>query len=307
MNITLRQLQAFVAVADSRNFTRAAQRLHVAQSAISLMVKDLEDDLGVKLLDRTTRHVELTDPGVEFRSYAEKLIADLDHAVRHTHELVERKRGRIAVAAPPFLATVLLPRVISEFQAEFPGVRIVLIDARTDQIVARVKAGEADIGVGTFVADEDGITRTLLARDQLMVFSHKKHPLAVNRSPSWTDLADLPAIMLTRESGIRALVEKGYASAQLQVAPIFEVAQITTALALVEAGLGISVLPAYALAAASPRRIAAHTLQSPKTSRNVEVISCLGRTPPPATSEFVQRLQKHTRSIIPRRHRAATG
>src|SRR5580704_14098706 len=103
MNITLRQLEAFVAVADTRNFTRAAQRLHTAQSAISLLIKELETDLGVRLLDRTTRHVELTDPGIEFRGYAEKLIADLDHAVRHTHELVERKRGRIAIAAPPFL------------------------------------------------------------------------------------------------------------------------------------------------------------------------------------------------------------
>lgn len=297
MNITLRQLQAFVAVAETRNFTRAAQRLHVAQSAISLMVKELEDDLGVRLFDRTTRHVELTDPGTEFCSYAEKLIADLDHAVRHTHELVERKRGRITIAAPPFLASVLLPPVIAAFRAEFPGVRVGLIDAGTDQIVARLKSGEADIGVGTFAANEDGVTRTLLTRDELMLFCPKRHKLAALRKPAWSDLADLPLITLTRESAIRAVVEQGYATARLKIEPSYEVAHITTALALVEAGLGVSVLPALALAATSPRRIAARTLHVPVMSRMVEVISYLGRTPPPATTEFVKRLQRVARSL----------
>jgi DNA-binding transcriptional LysR family regulator len=300
MNITLRQLQAFVAVAETKNFTRAAQRLHIAQSAISLLVKELESDLGVRLLDRTTRHVELTDPGMEFRGYAEKLIADLDHAVRHTHELVEKKRGRIAVAAPPYLATILLPRVIAEFQEEFPGIQIVLIDARTDQIVARVVSGEADIGVGTFREDADSITRTVLARDDLMAFYHPKHPLAAVKRPAWANLRDYPTIMLTRESGIRALVEEGYAVAQLPIRPTYEVAQITTALALVEAGLGISVLPSYALVSCRNRKIAARMLTAPAISRNVEVISCLGRTPPPATSEFVRRLQAHARLVAPR-------
>lgn len=301
MNITLRQLEAFVAVAQTKNFTRAAQRLHIAQSAISLLVKELESDLGIRLLDRTTRHVELTDPGIEFLGYAEKLIGDLDHAVRHTHELVERKRGRIAVAAPPYLATILLPQVIAEFQQEFPGIQIVLIDARTDQIVARVVAGEADIGVGTFREDADSIARTVLATDDLMAFYCTKHPLAAVKRPNWAQLRDYPAIMLTRESGIRALVEEGNAAAQLTIKPTYEVAQITTALALVEAGLGVSVLPSYALVSCRNRKIAARVLSAPAISRNVEVISCLGRTTPPATSEFVRRLQAHARRLTPQR------
>lgn len=301
MNITLRQLEAFVAVAETRNFTRAAQRLRSAQSAVSLLVKELEADLGLKLFDRTTRRVELTDPGIEFHGYAEKLLADLQHAVRHTAELVERKRGRIAVAAPPFLATYLLPQVIAKFQGDFPGVQVVLIDAQTDEIVARVTAGEADIGIGTFAPDEEGITRNLLLRDELMLFSPVKHPLAKIRRPCWADLAGVPAVALTRESGIRALVHQGYQSAQMDLRPVYEVAQITTALALVEAGLGVSVLPTYALSAVRNRTIAAYTLSIPVMSRNVEIIASLGRSAPPATSEFVQRLQQHARQMVPRR------
>lgn len=301
MNITLRQLEAFVAVVETRNFTRAAQRLHVAQSAISLMVRELERQLGVRLFDRTTRHVELTNPGREFSSHAGKLIADLEHAVRHTHELVEGKRGRIAVAAPPFLATVLLPKVIADFRRKFSGVRIVLIDARTDHMIAHIKSGEADIAIGTFGANEEDVTRTLLTRDELMLFLPRRHPMAAMRHPSWSDLADLPLIALTRESALRSLVEDGYAAARVAFAPSFEVAQITTALALVEAGLGVSALPAYALAAVAPRRIAARTLRAPMMSRNVEVISQRGRTPPPATSDFMSRLRHHIRAMMPRR------
>jgi DNA-binding transcriptional LysR family regulator len=299
MNITLRQLKAFVAVADTGNFTRAARRLHVAQSAISLMVRELEDELGVRLFDRTTRHVELTDPGREFSARAQKLIADLEHAVRQTQELVERKRGRIAVAAPPFLATFLLPRVIAEFCGEFPGVRVVLIDARTDQLLTQIKSGEADIAIGTFAADEDGIARTLLTRDELMLFSSQRHAMASARAPSWADLANASLIVLSHESAIRALVEDAFAAMRLSFAPAFEVAQITTALALVEAGLGVSPLPAYALAAIGSRHIIGRTLRVPVVSRNIEIISSLGRTPPPATSEFVSRLRRQIQAMMP--------
>src|SRR4051812_23779186 len=149
MNVTFRQLQAFAAVAAAGSFTRAAERLHVTQSAVSVLIRELEADLGIRLFDRTTRRVEITEAGIDFRAGAEKLIADMEHAVRHTHDLVERKRGRITVAAPPLLAAAFLPRTIQAFQRAYPGIRVALIDVPTDQIVSRVKSGEADLGVGT--------------------------------------------------------------------------------------------------------------------------------------------------------------
>ena len=297
MNVTLRQWQAFVAVADAGNFTRAAQRMRVAQSAISVLVRDLEDDLGIRLFDRTTRRVELTDAGIEFRGNAEKLIADLDHAIRHTHDLVERRRGRITVAAPPFLATALLPTVMAAFYRDFPGVRIVLMDARTDQILARVKSGEADIGVGTFSDEEDGLIRTPLGQDKLMLFCHSTHALAGQRRPKWSDLKALPLITLTRESTIRSLVDRGFEAAGLSAVPAYEVSQITTALALVEADLGVSVLPTYSLVASRHLQVASHTLSHPVIARDIVVIARDGHSLPPATGEFIKRLQNNPQPI----------
>jgi len=299
MNITLRQLQAFIAVAIDGNFTRAAQRLHIAQSAISVLVRELEAELKVRLFDRTTRRVELTDAGREFRGSAEKLIADLEYAVRNTHDLVERKRGRLTIAAPPLLAAALLPPVVAGFARDYPGVRVTLLDAGTDQIVARVKSGEADIGVGTFAADDEGLTRTRLARDYLMLFCQATHPLAAIAQPGWSALGDAALITLTPDSGIRTLVEQGYQAAGLDMPVAFEVSQISTALALVEAGLGISVLPAYAMAWAPSAAIAARPLAEPRISREVAAIVRSFRSLPPAASEFIQRLQHNARGFAP--------
>jgi DNA-binding transcriptional LysR family regulator len=293
MNVTLRQLQAFVAVAESGNFSRAAERLHVAQSAVSVLVRELERKLNIRLFDRTTRRVELTDAGFEFRATAEKLISDLEHAVQNTHDLVERKRGRIIVAAPPLLATALLPEAISAFQKQFPGISVALIDARTNEIVQRVKSGQADIGVGTFAADEEGLSRTRLAKDTLTLFCEGSHPIAATTQPRWRDLKGLPLITLTRESGIRALVESGYESANLTLdRPAYEVSQITTALALVEAGLGVSILPTYALVSCKNRNIVARALSHPTITREVVAVTRSGRSLPPAGSDFMQLLQR---------------
>jgi len=296
MNVTLRQLQAFVAVADSGNFSRAAERLHVAQSAVSVLVRELERKLNIRLFDRTTRRVELTDAGIEFRATAEKLIADLEHAVQHTHDLVERKRGRIIVAAPPLLATALLPDAIAAFQRQYPGVSVSLIDARTDEIVARVRSGQADIGVGTFAADEDGLSRTRLTKDTLMLFCEASHSMATAAQPRWRDLKGLPLVTLTRDSGIRALVESGYEAATLAVErPAFEVSQIATVLALVEAGLGVAILPTYALVSCKNRNIVARPLSHPTISREIIAVTRSGRSLPPAGSDFIQLLQRNAK------------
>ena len=170
MNVTLRQIQAFLAVADLGNFTRAAARLNMAQPALSLTIRELEAELGLRLFDRTTRRVELTMAGADFSHAARKLMTDLDLAMRNARDLTERKRGRLVVGAPPLLAAMLLPRAIADYNRKFPGIEVRLIDTQTDRIVDKVRSGEADCGVGTFAEDEDSIERQLLVKDALEVF-----------------------------------------------------------------------------------------------------------------------------------------
>ena len=113
MAITLRQIQAFLAVTEQGTFTKAAERLNMAQPALSQLVRDLERELGIRVLDRTTRRVELTEGGREFHGAALKIVQDLDTAVLNATGLAERRRGRIVVAVPPLLAAVIMPPTIS--------------------------------------------------------------------------------------------------------------------------------------------------------------------------------------------------
>lgn len=300
MNVTVRQIQAFLQVAALGSFTRAAEKLHTMQPALSQQVRDLEAELGIRLFDRTTRRVELTEGGTEFRDIATKIIEDLEAAARNAHDLAERKRGRVVLAAPPLLAAAVVPKAIADFRVEYPGLSVRLIDARSDQIVEMVRSGQVDCGIGTFRAGEDGISSTLLARDNLMVFCASNHPIAKRKVVSWHELDGLDLVTLTRDSGIRFLVEIGYETAQIKLVPAFEVSWVTTALALVEAGLGIAVLPTYAWSAAHALNVSTALLQ-PAVSRDITLITRSGRAMSPAMSAFAHFLRKSTAASTPAR------
>jgi DNA-binding transcriptional LysR family regulator len=298
MNITIRQIQSFLNVAALGSFTRAAEKMHTMQPALSQQVRDLEAELGIRLFDRTTRRVELTEGGAEFRNIAAKIIEDLESAARNAHELAERKRGRVIIAAPPLLAAAIVPRAIADFRNRYPGIEVKLIDARTDQIIENVRSGQVDCGIGTFHAGEEGVSSTLLARDSLMVFCTSIHPMAQRQAANWREVDGFPLITLTRDSGIRLLVEVGFETAQIRLVPAYEVGQITTALAMVEAGLGIAVLPTYAWAGAKAMNISATAL-TPAIARDIAMITRTGRSIAPAVSAFARFLAKYTNVSVP--------
>ncbi len=299
MNITLRQIQAFKTVAEFGSFTRAAERLKVAQPALSLSIRELERELNLRLFDRTTRRVELTAAGREFLQSADKLLADLDRAVRDARDLSEKKRGRIVIAAPPLLAAMIVPAAIADFNAAFPGIDVGLVDARNDQILDRLRAGEADLAIGTFDERADGIRREVLAQDALALFCAPFSALAKKRRVRWADLRDQKLIMLTRDSSIRALTERTLAQAGLEAGkPLYEVSQITTAVMLAEAGLGVTVLPAYAWSFARSRDVVSRPMVDPQVSRNIFLIQPDGRSLSPAAESFARTLRQQTRAAI---------
>jgi DNA-binding transcriptional LysR family regulator len=302
MNITLRQIQAFRTVAEFGSFTRAAERLKVAQPALSLSIRELERELNLRLFDRTTRRVELTGAGREFLQSADKLVADLDRAVRDARDLSEKKRGRIVIAAPPLLAAMIVPSAIAEYNMAYPGIDVGLIDARIgDEILDRLRSGDADLAIGTFDERADGIRREVLAQDALTLFCAPASPLAKKRRVRWADLHDQKLIMLTRDSSIRALTERTLAQAGHNTGkPLYEVSQMTTAVMLAEAGLGVTVLPAYAWSFARGRSVVSRRLAEPQVMRNIYLIQPDGRSLSPAAEGFARTLRKHTQASIAR-------
>jgi DNA-binding transcriptional LysR family regulator len=291
MAITFRQLEAFIAVAETSNFTRASVRLRMAQPMVSGLVRELETELGFRLFDRTTRKVQLTGAAMEFLNDARRLSRDMEGVVRRARDVGSRRRGQIKVGAPPLLAAALLPKAIRAFAQSSPGVAVIVVDRSLAAIHELLTSGDIDLAVGTFRRNEDGIVRIPLVSYVFALLCRADHPLAAIRRPRWGHLAGVPLIALRRGNGIREQIEQGYAAAGLNAEPAFELDQLTTIFAMVEAGFGITVLPLYARSALPTQSVVARELTDPNVTREIDVAHREDRSLSPAGSEFVRLLR----------------
>lgn len=297
MNLTLRQFRAFVEVARQGSFTAAAKELHITQSAISATVRELEAQLGLAVLDRTTRRVTLTEPGAQLLLLAERVLRDVDTAVAEAKGLLDKSRGHVVIAASPLAAATLLPEMIAGFAKAYPKVTVELRDVLTNQIIQYVRGGTADIGIGTFEKSDTELELSTLYQDVLGVVLPAKHALASRHSLRWEDLQGEPLIALARTSAFRPLIDSVMASHGLKPVDVrFEVGYMGTAVALVEAGLGVSVLPQRAASLIKSRAARFKPLTSPSVSRPVTLVTRAGRALSPAAAAFVEFLSQRTSS-----------
>ena len=147
MNVTIKQLRAFVAIAEATSFTRAAERLSVTQSALSVLIRELEYDVGIKLLERTTRAVALTAAGCEFLKPATRMLADLECAVRDARSVVQRQQGQVTIGVPPLAAATFIAQIIAKLRLSHPEISVAVRDMRPDEIAAAAANGEIRQGL----------------------------------------------------------------------------------------------------------------------------------------------------------------
>lgn len=287
MNVTLRQLRAFVEVVRCAGFTTAARKLHLTQSAASLLVRELESQLGLQLVDRTTRQIALTDAGREFFDSAERILADVENAVANTQDLVHKRRGRVTVATTPFLAANFLPDVIARFQETHPAVTVRVADLPTEQLIRLVHNGDADIGFGVFTEMDVELERSTMLRHSLGVMVPAAWPLAQRRRRlTWADLEGQPLIGLAPAGGFRTLVDPLLHREGVPVSLRFEVNHLSTAVGLVEGGLGVTVVPAYVGALMRSTRARFRELHEPVVHRDIELVWRAARSLSPGAEAF---------------------
>lgn len=272
-SVTLRQLRAFVAVAQEQSITRAAQRLHLTASALSMLVSSLEGELAVRLFVRTTRRVVLTEEGQSLLPLVQSVFKDLDQAFDGLRQLSDRRSGRFAVATSPLLAATLLPSLLASFRIRYPGIEIDLMDLPVDGIAKAVLEGQADFGVCTADKEIAGLVATTLYQDRLMLACLADHPLARRKEVRWSELAGEPLALLRQGSGLRTLVERGFSEAGEPLMTAFQVAHVSTAVGLIEAGLAVAILPSYALSRARSPSVVAVPLTSPVMLRNIVALT----------------------------------
>ena len=295
LNITLKQMRAFVAVSRAGSFTSAAQQLFITQSALSALVRNLETELEVRLLDRTTRRLELTDAGHDLLASLEHLLADIDRMTLELRDVGAVRRGRVRLGATPLLAASLLPEAIKSFRQRFPEVTVRANDDSTVILLHRMREGELDLVLATTERVEPDLHAQVLFSDRLILVCDKDHPLASRSSVSWSELAGVTFIAMNRGSGLRTLVEQALRTAGVDFNPAHEVNHVSTALAMAKAGVGVAVVPSYAVRHAGAVGIASVALHEPVVHRHVSMLRLAHRTPSAATTamrehliEFVQ-------------------
>jgi DNA-binding transcriptional LysR family regulator len=286
MNISLRQLRAFVAVARTSSFTLAAQSLHLTQSALSGQIKELEHILGLRLFDRTTRSSRLSEAGRNLYPQIDKILNELDGVLEEAGNLKNLRTGSLGIAAPQMMAATLLPEAMAAFTQAWPGIRLRMIDCEVDRLRERVLAGEVDFGIGPERGPGNDIRAEPLFELPFVAVLPPGHPLEALHAVRWSELLSYPFISLQGEFTERLSGELNEVFRETPLAPGCEVAFMSTALSMVGAGLGVTACIPYAAPAVLQQGLCMRKLIEPEVMRRFCIYTRRDRAPSPAAERF---------------------
>lgn len=242
--MTVKQIRAFLAVAQSLSFAVACERLHLSQSALSLTIKALEEGLGGRLFSRNTRNVALTPEGEALLPLARRLIADWDNAEDELRQRFTLQRGRVTVAAIPSFAGNLLPLILKNFRGRYPRVNVTVNDVLNEHVLEMVRDRQVELGVAFEPATGDGLNFTPLYLDRFVAVVPADSALVGRPIIGWKTLLEQPFITLQRPSAVRVLLEEHLQAQHMKLPVAFESHQLATVGRMVASGLGVSVVPA---------------------------------------------------------------
>lgn len=276
INLSARELRAFLALAELRNFTRAADTCHLSQPAFSALIRGLEGQVGVRLFDRSTRHVALTAEGEEFEHASRRVLEEMEHALAGLRERAARARGRASIALLPSLAAGWLPRVIAQFRAKYPGIDVEVADVLSEPCIDRVRRGEADFALAATRGQSGELKTEPFCADSFFLVCRREHPLARVRNPRPRDVAAHPFIHLSRTSSVRQYIDAATHPATFTA--VLEVEQLATVAGLVHAGLGVTIVPALALYQFTNAELIQRALDWPGLKRRIYLVRRRDRT-----------------------------
>lgn len=273
MKIDTLGVQAFVAVADQGSFGRAAESLHITQTALSRRVQNLEAFLGVKLLERTTRSVTLTRIGQDFLPQARRLLGDLASALTEIRETGKALRGDVTIACVPTVGVHYLPRIVQQYAALHPRNRLRILDHSSSGVAAAVLRREAEFGINMQGGAHAELTSIPLLNDRMVLVCRDDHALARRKSLAWQALAPHPVILPGKESGNRPHLDMVLERHDVKLQAFYEVQRSSTAVGMVAKGVGVAVVPALAVQADAYPALRVIPLVDPVVSRTLVLLS----------------------------------
>lgn len=325
MNLSFRQLKAFLAVARLRNFTRAAEQLHMTQQGLSLLIQEMERQLGSRLFDRTTRTLALAPAGRQLLGTAEEVVRRLQDTAASIEQMSRQSARTLAIAVTPLIAAHIMPAACRQLADQHPDLRVHVIDTDRARIPELVESGEADFGLGVFFKPISGIQRRRIfdcellylqpstaqypavypgasanphaatdfdgaTHDSLLVRASLASPDAASNSLQWCDLPPQSLITLPADNPLQQWIDSHLARVPGLGHDRASYQHLPTILAMVEQGFGAAILPSFALAAAHHMAISAHRLHNPVVPLHFYQLRAQGRSRHPGEDIFLQAL-----------------
>ncbi|MEM6660864.1 MAG: LysR family transcriptional regulator [Pseudomonadota bacterium] len=294
-DIGARQLAAVLAVAENRSFVAAAAELQMSQPALTRTIRRVEDVLGVRLFERTTRSVRLTNAGREFTAVAQRIANDLRITARSMRELADQQRGQVIVSAIMSVANGVLPVAIADYRHARPGVEIQVRDGIHGSVLEDVKSGAADFGVSYLQDTPDGVVALCLGQGRFdLVASRASEIGASGRTEiGLDDLADVALISMPPESQTRRVLDAAAANRGVALNHAVIVSQVPTLLAFVQAGVGVGLVPSAVMTGELGQDLVRLRVHEPEIALNIGILHLSERSLSPAAEGLLEVIQKH--------------
>jgi DNA-binding transcriptional LysR family regulator len=292
MDLNLRDIRALVAVAEAGSFTRAAERLHLSQPALTVQIRRLEEAVGARLFDRNSRNVALTPTGRDLLPLLRKSLQDMENVLRDARALGEGESGTIRLACLPTFAASVLPELVIGMKRDVPRAAFQIRDVVASTVNALVRSEDADIGLtGGDVLDP--MLEVLHAGvDRLVVVCPEGHALAKKRRVGLSDLARASLVLTAPGTSVRAVVDAALSESREPLEIACEPTYMMTAVAMVRAGLGVTILPETAREVRAEPGLVVKKIDHPAFVRSIAIVKKRGRTLPAITERFVKLMRR---------------
>lgn len=302
MNYTLRQLRVFVAVAQHGSFSQAGQAIGLSQSAVSHSIKELETEMGIRLLDRTTREVLLTDAGQQLATRLERLLEELNTTLLDARSFGQQRSGTVRVAASQTISAHLMPQCLAASQLNYPEIKVMLRDRPQQWVVQSVRNAEVDFGIVVGPLTTDEFESQPILDEPFLLLCRQDDPLAQAEAIRWQRLSGRTMVLQDYASGSRVLIDEALRQQRVEAEIVQEIGHPTTLYPMVEAGIGISILPALALPLPAGRPLTVRRLL-PEINRTLMLIRRKNRSLTPAAEAIWQEVRQQARLLTQQRQR----
>jgi DNA-binding transcriptional LysR family regulator len=286
----IRQLRAFTAIAELGTFTAAALRVHVTQAAISMQIRQLENELGARLFIRAPRRVMLTEAGEQLLHRARQILRDHDAALDEIAELAGAERGRLRIgSASAMVTTDILPKLLKDVRKTHSGAEITVISGTSDALVQQILAGEVDLAFVSLPVEARGINTERLSEDQLVAIASPRHKLAKQRTISAYTLAGEKLILGERGGNTRRLIDQFFAQAGVTLQVSMELSRQAAIRRMVEEDMGVGIVPLQSVADDVERgRLVRWWIEGAQINWELGIARLSGGYESPITQTFIQ-------------------